>query len=190
MGLWKALRSCVVAVAIAVSGCSASAPPLETTSAGPIETDVYRLGSGDNLRVIVFGQDQLSGQFAVDGSGRIAMPLVGEVMARGLTPRELEASLSKRLAEGYIRDPKVSVEVLNFRPFYIIGEVNKPGQYPYASGMTALSAVAAAGGFTYRGRQDYVLITRTIDGRKVERSAPPETPILPDDVIRVPERFF
>lgn len=190
MGLWKALRPCVVALAIALTGCAATAPPLETPTTPITAAGEYRLGPGDNVRVIVFGQEQLSGEFSVDGSGRIALPLIGEVEATGNSPRDLEARIAKRLSDGYVRDPKVSVEVLTFRPFYIIGEVNKPGQFPYASGMTALSAVAAAGGYTYRGRQDYVIITRTINGQKVERSAPPQTPIAPDDVIRVPERFF
>lgn len=185
----KALRPFVLLLGLALAACAQTAPPLETT-AMTADAGVYRLGSGDNVRVIVFGQQQLSGEFSVDGSGRMAMPLIGEVEAKGLTPRELEGRISTRLAEGYIRDPKVSVEVLTFRPFFIIGEVNKPGQYPYQSGMTALSAVAAAGGYTYRGRQDYVLITRTINGQRQERSAPPETPVLPEDVIRVPERFF
>jgi len=168
---------------------STSAPPLEPTVA-MAEPGEYMLGSGDNVRVIVFGQEELSGEFAVDGAGQMSLPLIGGIQARGLTPRALEGKIESALADGYVRDPRVSVEVLTFRPFYIIGEVNEPGEYPYTSGMTAVSAVAKAGGYTYRARQSEVLITRTINGEKVERSASPSTPILPDDVIRIPERFF
>ncbi|WP_207478452.1 polysaccharide biosynthesis/export family protein [Arenibaculum pallidiluteum] len=148
----------------------------------------YRLGPGDQVRVTVFGQEQLSGDFAVDGSGNLAMPLIGEVKAANASVRGLEQAIATKLADGYVRDPKVSVEVRTFRPFYIMGEVNRPGQYNYANGMTAAQAVALAGGYTYRGRQDYVLITRA--GDKTEYRAPPSATILPDDVVRVPERYF
>lgn len=172
-----------------LTACAAgSNAPLEQQ--GSLVAGEYQLGSGDQLRVTVFGQDQLSGEFAVDGGGFIAMPLVGEIEARGKTVRGLEEAIAARLADGYVRDPRVSVEVLTFRPFYIIGEVNKPGQYPYVNGMTAITAVAMAGGYTYRGNQDYVLITRGNDPEKVERRAPVNTPVRPDDVIRIPERFF
>lgn len=171
-----------------VAACQGSAPPLETAALG--EPQVYQLGPGDKLRVIVFGEEQLSGEFAVDGSGRIALPLIGEVRAAGLSARELEETIATRLADGYLRNPRVSVEVMTFRPFYIIGEVNNPGQYPYVSGMTARQAVAMAGGYTYRGRKDYVLITRGSDPEKIERRAPVTAPVYPDDVVRVPERFF
>jgi len=177
---------------IGLAACQSSAPPMETVALGgtsPVQGE-YELGSGDRVRVTVFGQQDLSGEFAVDGSGQIAIPLVGGIAAKGLSARELEQKITTALSDGYVREPRVSVEVLNFRPFYIIGEVNSPGQYPYASGMTAVSAVALAGGYTYRAKEDHVLITRTVDGVKQERSAPPNTPVLPDDVIRVPERFF
>lgn len=150
----------------------------------------YRLGAGDALRVIVFGEEQLSGEFRVDGSGTVAMPLIGEVAARGRTTRQLEQDIAKRLEQGYVRDARVSVEVLNHRPFYILGEVRNPGQYPYVNGMTALSAVAMAGGYTYRAREDYVLVTRGSDPEKQIRRAPATTPVNPDDVVRVPERYF
>lgn len=194
MTIRTALRGGILMAAVlaaaALSACqSATAPPLEPTVA-LADAGEYRLGPGDSVRVIVFGQEQLSGEFSVDGSGQIALPLIGGVAAKGLSSRQVEERIAQRLSEGYVRDPKVSVEVLTFRPFYIIGEINKPGQYPYASGMSAVTAVAMAGGYTYRAREDYVLITRTIDGEKQERRAPPNTPVLPDDVIRVPERLF
>jgi polysaccharide biosynthesis/export protein len=157
---------------------------------GAVTPGAYRLGAGDDLRVLVFGQEQLSGQFKVDGSGQISLPLVGDVRAQGRTARELEQDITTRLADGYVRDPQVSVQVMAFRPFFILGEVKTPGQYAYVDGMTAVTAVAMAGGFTYRARQDYVLVTRGADAQKVERRAPVSTPVLPDDVVRVPERFF
>ncbi|HYE49316.1 MAG TPA: polysaccharide biosynthesis/export family protein [Azospirillaceae bacterium] len=186
----KTLRALLVAVAASLAACQSAPPPLEAALANPGDAGEYRLGSGDKVRVIVFGQEQLSGEFAVDGAGRVAMPLVGEIDAKGLSARELEKRIAQRLSEGYVKDARVSAEVLTFRPFYVIGEVNNPGQFPYASGMTALNAIAMAGGHTYRGRQDYVVITRTIDGKKQERQAPANTPILPDDVVQVPERLF
>jgi polysaccharide export outer membrane protein len=157
---------------------------------GAVTPGAYRLGAGDDLRVLVFGQEQLSGQFKVDGSGQISLPLVGDVRAQGRSARELEQDITTRLADGYVRDPQVSVQVMAFRPFFILGEVKTPGQYAYVDGMTAVTAVAMAGGFTYRARQDYVLVTRGADAQKVERRAPVSTPVLPDDVVRVPERFF
>ena len=180
-----AIGAGAVLLVACAGGSNAPLEPLETAEPGD-----YELGAGDQVRVNVFGQEQLSGEFSVDGSGYIAMPLVGEVEARGKTARGLEQTIAAKLADGYVRDPRVSVQVLTFRPFYIIGEVNNPGQYPYANGMTAVTAVALAGGYTYRGRQDYVLVTRGNDPEKIERRAPINTRIMPDDVVRIPERFF
>jgi polysaccharide export outer membrane protein len=162
--------------------------PLETP--GSVQAGDYRLGPGDDIRLIVFGQEDLSGDFTVGGDGDISLPLVGDVRAQGRTPRELERAVAERLADGYVRDPRVSVQIAEFRPFFILGEVRNPGQYPYVDGMTALSAVAMAGGFTYRARQDYVLVTRGGDAERIERRAPVTTAVRPDDVLRVPERFF
>ncbi len=178
----------LTAIAAAMVGCAGMDAPPETGEVAQV-TD-YRLGSGDALRVIVFGEEQLSGEFRVDGSGKVAMPLIGEVPAKDRTTRELETDISKRLSQGYVRDAKVSVEVLNHRPFFILGEVRNPGQYQYVNGMTALSAVAMAGGYTYRAKEDYVLITRGADPKKQLRRAPITTPVMPDDVLRVPERYF
>jgi polysaccharide export outer membrane protein len=180
----------VFAVILALAGCSAlgsNAPQETAEQSNPGE---YRLGPGDTLRVIVFGEEQLSGQFAVDGAGNVALPLIGAVKAKDETPRELEKNISAKLAEGYVRDPKVSVEVTSFRPFFIIGEVNQPGRYPFVNGMTAISAVAMAGGYTYRGNQDYILVTRGRDPTHTERRAPVNAQIFPDDVVRIPERYF
>ena len=112
--------------------------------------NAYELGSGDKVRITVFGETDLSGEYDVDGSGNVRLPLVGQVRAAGLSLHDFEAQIADTLRHGYLRDPKVSVEVTAYRPFYIIGEVTKPGQYPYVNGMTALNAVALAGGYTYR----------------------------------------
>jgi len=156
----------------------------------PPDADIdYRLGSGDRLRVIVFGEGDLSGEFDVSGSGKVALPLIGQVHAEGLTLSDFESAVEAKLQEGYLTSPKVSVEVLNYRPFYIYGEVGNPGQYPYRSGMTALNAIAVAGGYTYRANQDRLYITRG-KGNEVEYPASQAVKVLPGDVVRVPERFF
>ena len=150
----------------------------------------YRLASGDRLRVIVFGQDNLTNSFNVDGAGNVSMPLVGAVHLQGLTTREAAAALAARLSAGYLRDPKVSVEVEAFRPFFVLGEVNTSGQYPFVNGMTAQEAVAIAGGFSPRGDQSSVEITRMIDGKAATASVPLSFPIRPGDTVTVRERFF
>jgi protein involved in polysaccharide export with SLBB domain len=148
----------------------------------------YQLGSGDKLRVIVFGEEDLSGEFEVDDTGAVSLPLVGEVGAGGRTLRNFEAAVREQLSDGYLKDPRVSVQVINYRPFYIIGEVEKGGEYPFVSGMHLLNAVAVAGGFTYRANTSKVFITR--GSRELEFAVTPELRLEPGDVIRVPERFF
>ena len=150
----------------------------------------YRLASGDRLRVIVFGQENLTNSFAVDGAGNVAMPLIGLVHAQGLTTAELASSLEARLRGGYLREPKVSVEVEAFRPFFVLGEVGSSGQYPFVNGMTAQTAVAIAGGFSPRGAQDGVDVTRNIDGKTATAYVPLNFPIRPGDTVTVRERFF
>ena len=150
----------------------------------------YQLSSGDRLRVIVFGQDNLTNSFAVDGAGNISMPLIGAVHAQGLTTAQLHTTIEARLRGGYLREPKVSVEVEAFRPFFVLGEVGTSGQYPFVNGMTAQTAVAIAGGFSPRGDQSGVDITRVIDDRPTTASVPLEFPIRPGDTVTVRERFF
>ncbi len=187
-----------------LAGCSGS-PPREvptaaTGQADPVilpsiaatETGVagYRLGPGDQFRLTVFRHQDLSGLFEVDGEGFFAMPLVGKVQSAALSARELERAIEAQLKNGgYLVDPQVSVEVLNYRPFYIIGEVNNPGSYQYVNGMTVTNAVALAGGFTYRADQGDITITR--GGAKGARvDGKPATEVLPGDIIEISERFF
>jgi len=150
----------------------------------------YVLGAGDQVRVLVFGQEELSGEFSVNADGSVALPLVGAVAAAGKTPNALESDIAMALSPDYVRDPQVSVEVLRYRPYFIMGEVKAPGSYPYMSGLDVQSAVAVAGGYTYRAKKTFVLLTRSAGGRKERREVQPDTPILPGDVIEVPERFF
>lgn len=153
-------------------------------------SDQYRLGPGDKVRVTVFGDDQLSGEFQVDANGAIAMPLIGNVDAGGRTTNELAANVVQKLQKDYLKNPKVSVEVIDYRPFYILGEVRNPGSYPYVNGMRVMNAVALAGGFTYRAREGHMKINRDVDGKMQELDADQATVVLPGDVIEVPERFF
>lgn len=148
----------------------------------------YRLGDGDQIRVIVFSEPDLSGEFEVDDTGAVSLPLIGQVGAGGRTLREFEESIKEQLRQGYLKDPRVSVQVLNYRPFYIIGQVNQPGEYPYVNGMNVLNAIALAGGYTPRGNTFKVRITR--DGQESTHAASAGTILEPGDVIQVPERFF
>ncbi len=157
----------------------------------PLQNDPgYRLGPGDQVHIIVFGQPDLTNTYQVDGTGMLAFPLIGRVHAGGLTAAGLQQLITHKLSPDYIRHPSVSVEVMNYRPFYIIGEVNKAGAYPYVSGMTVLNAVALAGGFTYRAKDNDFEIDRTDNGQRVELEANRSTPVRPGDIITIPERFF
>ena len=165
-----------------------SAPAVPETP--PAAASEYRLGTGDKVRVVVYNEASLSGEFQVDDSGTMSLPLIGAVKAGGLTTRDLEKLLTQKLRGGYVRDPKVSVEVANFRPFYVIGEVEKPGEYPYRNGLSILAAGAIAGGFTYRASRSKVFIKRASEQFERELPLSPTTVILPGDVVRVPERYF
>ena len=177
------LRSGVVAFLVLLAAMLLPAPPARAEAG-------YLLGPGDKIRVTVFGHEDLSGEFEVDAAGNVALPLIQSVPAQGLTPMALEKEISSRLEPDYLRDPKVSVEVLTYRPFYIYGEVMKPGSYPYVNGMTVHNAIALAGGFSYRARTSSVRLRRTKDGQQSESDVPLETSVMPGDVIEVRERYF
>ena len=149
----------------------------------------YTLAAGDRIRVTVYGHDDLSGEFQLDGSGNIALPLIQTVAASGQTPHQLEQAITDRLQSEYLRNPLVSVEVVAQRPFYILGEVSAPGSYPYTAGITVVKAAALAGGFTYRANTKKVRITRDGNAEPIERASL-QSEIKPGDVIEVPERFF
>ncbi len=154
-----------------------------------LSAESYSLGRGDRLRINVFNEDDLSGVFQIDGSGNISFPLIGEVKSSGQTLRELEERLVQRLKDGYLVNPRVTLEVLNYRPFYILGEVNNPGKYEYVSGINLLNAVAMAGGYTPRGKENSAKITRE-KTKVVIHDADHSTLIMPGDIIYIDERFF
>lgn len=175
-------------VLLLLAGC---APGGDLAPIGDYRVQGYRLGGGDRIRIITFGEDQLTGEFRVDDQGRIALPLLGSVQAADLTPSQLDAAISGELKRRkLLRDPSVSVEVIAYRPIFVLGEVAKPGQYPYQPGMTMLTTVAVAGGFTYRGVQDYAAVIRTTDKEAVEGRLTPRSFVAPGDVIKVFERRF
>jgi polysaccharide export outer membrane protein len=155
-----------------------------------VPNEAYTLDSGDRVRVIVFGQNNLSGVFGVSGTGAIAMPLIGTVRARGLTTVQLASRISRDLSRKFIKDPNVTVEVETHRPFYILGEVNRPGKYPYDDAMTVEAAVAVAEGFTERAKLRFVRLTRRFGGVNSTVMVPADYPVRPGDTIYVLERFF
>lgn len=192
------LRSFLAVMALTfglmVSACGTSGQTVGARDAGiatQAQTETsYALGSSDRLRVTVFGHPNLSGEFEVDGRGSISMPLIGQITAIGLSTAELETALAESLSDGYVLNPRVSVEVINYRPFYILGEVGRPGEYPYTSGLTVQNAVAAAGGFTYRANKRAVFIKSMDTDREIAYDLTPSTVVKPGDTIRIGERIF
>lgn len=179
-----------------LAACGTTATqPAGAREAGPVAQaqvpTAYALGSSDRLRITVFGHQDLSGEFEVDGTGSISMPLIGQVKAVGLSTAELEQSIATNLVTGgYILSPRVSAEVINYRPFYILGEVGNPGTYPYTNGLTVQNAVAAAGGFTYRANKKTVFIKSIDSDREVAYDLNPTTLVKPGDTLRIGERIF
>lgn len=199
LALHKRLGAVAAALLLAVTGApvpghaqsqneemTAVAPdkPAESALAG------YRLGTGDRIRLIVYGEPNLTGEFGIDGSGFLGVPLIGKVKAGNATAEELEKRIAHELSQGYLKDPSVTVEIVKYRPFYIVGEVKQPGGYPYVSGMTVINAVALSGGFTYRAEEDEFKIKRRVGGKVTAIEAEPGTEVLPGDVVTVDERFF
>jgi polysaccharide biosynthesis/export protein len=174
--------------AVLAAGCAPGRdlPPLPAAA-----STGYRLGAGDAVRLITFGEDALTGEFHVNDSGAIAMPLIGPVHAAGLTTRELEAAVTAALRHAnMLRAPSVAAEITAYRPIFVLGEVNKPGQYPYQPGMTVVTAAAVAGGFTYRAVEAYASVVRTQDGQATEGKAMRQAFVQPGDVITIFERRF
>lgn len=157
----------------------------------PLSSTAYRLGPGDQIRLITFGEDALSEIFRVSDTGSIALPLLGPVKAEGLTTEQLAGRIAQELkSRNLLRNPSVSVEVTEYRPVFVLGEVTRPGQVLYQPGMSALSAIAVSGGYTYRAVEEYLSVTRTIDGQPFQGRAAPTTPLVPGDIVKVFERYF
>lgn len=150
----------------------------------------YKLDYGDRITINVFNQAELSGEYTLDGDGRFSMPLIGTVEAAGLTPAELEALLVDRFKPDYLVNPRIFVQVLNYRPYYLIGEVRGTGAFPYRAGMTYMQAIAIAGGFSYRAKQEHVFVIRSDDPEQNEIKLSVEEKVQPGDIIRVAERLF
>lgn len=150
----------------------------------------YHLDSGDILKVTVFSQEELSGNYTVNGNGLISLPLIGQINAKNATPEQLRQRIVDKLKPDFLLDPKVNIEVLNYRPFYIMGEVSEPKAYPYVSGMTYMNAVAIAGGFTYRADKDVAYVKRAVSPNKEEQKMRLDEKVMPGDVIRIDERYF
>lgn len=178
----------------ALAGPSAhvsSETPAEPVDGAVSVSPGYLIGTGDVLRIVVFDEAEMSGEYTVDGAGGIAFPLVGRVSVEGLSPQEVSDNLSVLLSKGYLVDPRVNVGILRFRPFYILGEIRRPGSYDYVQGLTVLNAIALSGGFTYRARRsDVSVLRKQKDGTFVALEIGPEERVLPGDVIEVKERFF
>ena len=171
-----------------LAGCE---PGSDTPPLPQYTSNSYKLGSGDEIRIITFGEDQLTGEFSVDDQGKLALPLLGTVQAAGLTTEELGNSMAAGLdRKGLLKQASVSVQVLAYRPIYVLGEVNKPGEYPYQPGMTMLTAVAIAGGFTFRAIESYARDVRTTDGKVSQGKITPGSFLAPGDVVKVYERIF
>lgn len=157
----------------------------------PPTPGAYRLGPGDVVRLITYGEDALTGEFRVNDSGALELPLIGSIEASGLSPAGLEARIKQTLkAANVLPTASVVAEVVTYRPIFVLGEVSKPGQYPYQPGMTVVTAAAVAGGFTYRAINDYAAVVRTLDGVAIEGKATRQSFLQPGDVITIFERRF
>jgi polysaccharide export outer membrane protein len=154
------------------------------------DIDEYRLGPGDRLDITVFGHPDVSGEFEVGGSGQVTLPLLGQVAAAGLTVTELTDRIAAALDRDYLVNPRVTIEVLNYRPFYILGEINSPGSYPYISGLSIRQAVAIAGGFTRRARESPVVVIRDTENGRETVEVNLDAPVLPGDTIEIERRLF
>ena len=189
---WVNLRAGMAALVVLCLGLWAapSAAQTDTATQPVVAKNVYRLDTGDQVKMTVYGEDDLSGTYPVDGNGNVQLPLIGEVHAGGLSIIDFQAAVAAKLSKGYLVNPRVSAEVANYRPFTILGEVNKPGEYPYENGMSVLNAVALAGGYTYRADEDSVYIRRKGSANEIELPANDKTLVNPGDTVRVTERIF
>ena len=183
-----------IMVLLAASGLGArlSAPAsAQAQTLAPAEPAAsYVLGPNDRIRLKVYGESDITGEYEVDNSGNVSVPLAGHLKAAGLTTRQLERSITSALSKGIVRDPRVNVEIALYRPYYILGEVKKSGEYPYRLGLTVMDAVASAGGFTYRANENKVYLRRSGGGVEEVHALDAPVPVFPGDNIRIPERYF
>jgi polysaccharide export outer membrane protein len=181
-----------IMVLLAASGLGArlSAPASAQTLAPAASAASYVLGPNDRIRLKVYGESDITGEYEIDSSGHVSIPLAGHLQAAGLTTRQLERSITSALSKGIVRDPRVNVEIALYRPYYILGEVKKSGEYPYRLGLTVMDAVASAGGFTYRANENKVYLRRSGGSAEEIYALDAPVPVFPGDNIRIPERYF
>jgi protein involved in polysaccharide export with SLBB domain len=173
-----------------LAGCASQDPfPVETASAGDVN-QAYVLRPGETVKIVTYGEEPLTGEFNIGSDGLLSFPLIGSVKAAGVTPNSLAEAITAALSNGYLARPNVTVEIKNFRPVYVLGEVNKPGEYPYTADMTVLAAIAKANGFTYRAQQKRVFIKRAEQPNEILTPLSSNTPVYPGDIIRITERYF
>ena len=173
-----------------IIACLAACAPVVMSTGVPVNAYVYKIGVGDKLVINVFGEDELKGEYPVNGQGAISFPLVGDVAAKGKSVSEFREELRTRLGAEYLKDPKLSVDVLNFRPVYILGEVARPGEFSFTDRMSIFALVAKAGGFTYRADQAYVFVRHESEADEKAIQLTSAIAVQPGDTIRVPERRF
>lgn len=177
----------LVAAGLILSGCAGS----KAVQMPAASTNVYQLGAGDSLRVIVYGEDKLNGEYRVGDNGAVTLPLIGSVAAEGKSVEEFSAAVAESYRTGgFLNSPKVAAEVIAYRPFFVLGEVNKPGQYPFIPGMTIRQAIATANGYTYRAKQSEVMVTHWRQKQESTFRLDAAATVAPGDTIRVPERHF
>ncbi len=172
---------------LGLAGLTACQPP---PPLAPAANAPWPLGPGDHLRIIVFEQNPLGGEFTIDEDGAVSLPLIGRTKLAGMLPADAEHLIADRLSQGFVKNPKVNIDVIHYRPIYVYGEVTKPGAYEFAGNIVVSSAVSLAGGFTYRAKTDGVTITRYGDPDRHQYSVTDATLVGPGDVIYVPERWF
>ncbi|WP_454883793.1 polysaccharide biosynthesis/export family protein [Sphingomonas oryzagri] len=188
--LFNALSTAAfIAAGSAMAASSGDVDPTAIAAVSPVENG-YRLGAGDKIRISVYGEDGMTGEYLVSETGTISFPLIGDFPVGNRTVSETREALQERLSRGIVNNPRVSAQILSFRPFYILGEINRPGQYPYSIGLTINSAVATAQGFTYRASTRKVMITHAGEGIERAVRVQPGTRIMPGDTVRVVEKIF
>ena len=181
----------ILSVSGALTSLPANAFAQQTQTVTPASaTASYVLGPNDRVRLKVYGEADITGEYEVDNNGNVSIPLAGHIRAAGLTTRQLERSIASALSKGIVRDPRVNVEIALYRPYYILGEVKKGGEYPYRLGLTVMDAVASAGGFTYRANENKVYLRRSGAGAEEIYALDAPVPVFPGDNIRIPERYF
>ena len=184
------------AIGLQVAGCYTDygpvvrPEPIGASASARVPVVDTRVQVGDRIKVTVYGEDNLNGLYDVDPAGNVSLPLAGTIRGAGLSKRDLEREITRRYRSDFLQDPKVTVDIAMSRPFYVMGEAEKPGEYPYRSGLTVMSAIATAGGATYRASRSHVLIQHTWQNAWVEYPLVPEVPVAPGDIIRLPERYF